>query len=170
MARSNDSRSPAGEPGLRTSPKPDTLENSYDDATGSRPDNVARSTISFAALHAAHLLRRHRWHATESRAWSIAEWTNALCGEAGEAANIAKKLLRYDLGITGNRGEDQQRQVLTDKLARELADVVHYAVITAERAGVDLEQALVDTFNDKSEQLGFPERLQRGATSLPDPS
>lgn len=116
-------------------------------------------TITFTALHAAHLVRRHRWHMTETRPWSIAEWTNALCGEAGEAANIAKKLLRFDLGIAGNVAVEQDRKVLLDKLARELADVVHYAIIAAERAEVDLEQALRDTFNEKSEQLGFPERI-----------
>lgn len=115
-------------------------------------------SFSFGALHAAHLSRRHRWHETESRPWSIAEWTNALCGEAGEAANVAKKLLRHELGISGNKvGEDQA--ALLDKLGRELADTVHYAIIAAERAGVDLEGALAITFNEKSAQLGFPERI-----------
>lgn len=114
--------------------------------------------VSFGAVHAAHLLRRHRWHQNDTRPWSTAEWTNAMCGEAGEAANIAKKLLRCELGAPGNRGatEDEMRE----KLARELADVVHYAIIAAERAGVDLEQAMIDTFNEKSEELGFPERLR----------
>lgn len=38
-------------------------------------------------------------HALES--WSVAEWTNAVAGEAGEAANVAKKMLRFRDNING---------------------------------------------------------------------
>lgn len=85
--------------------------------------------------------------------WSVAEWTNAMCGEAGEAANIAKKMIRHRDNVAGNKGDDTSLESLKHKLARELADVVIYADLVAASQGINLEQAIVDTFNAKSREL-----------------
>ena len=34
--------------------------------------------------------------------WSEAEWTNAMAGEAGEACNLTKKIIRHRDGTAGN--------------------------------------------------------------------
>lgn len=78
--------------------------------------------------------------------WSLPEWTNAMCGEAGEAANIAKKIRRGDFS---NAVEDGRA-----KLGEELADVLCYAVLVAHRAGIDLEEAVQQKFNMVSERVG----------------
>jgi NTP pyrophosphatase (non-canonical NTP hydrolase) len=91
--------------------------------------------------------------------WSPAEWTNAMCGEAGEAANVAKKMLRHRDNVAGNSGEDRDLAALRVKLARELADVVIYADLCAAAQGIDLGQAIRETFNRKSEEIGADQRL-----------
>jgi NTP pyrophosphatase (non-canonical NTP hydrolase) len=58
----------------------------------------------------------------------------ALCGEAGELANLIKKDWRGDGGI------DERRQ----KIVKELADVAGYVFLIAAELGVDL---LMETFN-----------------------
>lgn len=98
-----------------------------------------------------------KWEEGASREWSLAEWTNAMAGECGEACNIAKKLLRDDLGMVGNFKTPHKE--LREKLGDELADVVIYASLTAERLGIDLGDRIRVVFNKKSVQLGFDERV-----------
>lgn len=131
----------------------------FDEVTNKENDAMTKPImpLTVEVLVAAHRSRRQRWHSTGSREWSLAEWTNALCGEAGEAANLSKKILRHDLGIVGNDVAD--RAELVALLGLELADAIHYAIIAAERAGVDIESALRFTFNEKSIKLKFPERV-----------
>lgn len=97
-----------------------------------------------------------KWEEGAKREWTLAEWTNAMAGECGEACNISKKLLRDDLGMTGNFKIPHEE--LRENLANELADVVIYASLTAERLGIDLGERIRQVFNKKSEQLGFEER------------
>lgn len=83
--------------------------------------------------------------------WSIAEWTNALAGEAGEACNIAKKLIR------GDYGNDLELGI--GELMDEIADVVIYADLVCQRVGKKLRIAVLKKFNEKSEQVGSDVRL-----------
>lgn len=69
--------------------------------------------------------------------WSIAEWTNALAGECGEACNIAKKLVR------GDYNQDESIAVLLD-LAEELADVIGYADLCMSRVQHELQKLGVE--------------------------
>jgi hypothetical protein len=92
-------------------------------------------------------------HALES--WSVAEWTNAMCGEAGEAANFAKKMIRHRDAVKGNsKDADKDLELLKRNLRCELADVVIYADLTAASQGIDLGEAVRETFNSKSVQIG----------------
>ena len=60
----------------------------------------------------------------------------ALCGEAGELANLIKKDWRGDGGALG---VDNRRP----KVVEELADVANYAYLIAELLGVDLEAVML---------------------------
>ena len=80
--------------------------------------------------------------------WSLAEWSNALCGE-GEAANITKKILR---------GDKPYKHFKKD-LAKELADVVIYADLLATAGNINLEKAVIDKFNEVSERKKCKIRL-----------
>lgn len=91
------------------------------------------------------------------RSWNPLEWAGALCGEAGEAANVAKKLRRMAQGCDVNT--DGDTEMLKAKLAEELADVVIYADLLAASIGYKLGEAVRFKFNVVSERVGFPEKL-----------
>ena len=110
--------------------------------------------LTFEELQATNVRRcvEGFGHALES--WSPAEWTNAMCGEAGESANITKKMIRIRDGAKGNKADDATLDFLRAKLRGELADVVIYASLTAASQGIDLGDAVRDTFNAKSREIG----------------
>lgn len=113
--------------------------------------------LDFKFLRKANSSRRDRWH-TGADDWTGADWSNAMCGEAGEAANIVKKLRRREtrVGTTYNTPEVDE---LLPSLVEELADVVLYADLLADKYGLDLEAAIIQKFNSVSEAQDFPERL-----------
>lgn len=110
-------------------------------------------------LMAANKSRLRRWHGDSPNDWTGADWSNAMCGEAGEAANIVKKLRRHETQLgTGYNTPDVEE--LLPKLAREIADVIVYADLLAQHYGIDLSRAVALKFNEVSEKNGFPERLE----------
>lgn len=80
--------------------------------------------------------------------WSPAEWSNAMAGEAGEACNMTKKLLR-----------DGPENVDMEELGNEIADVVIYADLLATRMGFRLEDLVRRKFNKVSRKKGFEVEL-----------
>lgn len=105
--------------------------------------------------------RANRWHGGDFKNWSGLEWAGALCGEAGEAANIAKKLRRVELELEGNAYSEHPLKIdeLVERLAGECADTFLYLCLLASRYEIDLHDAIVQKFNEKSIEMGFPERL-----------
>lgn len=90
------------------------------------------------------------------RDWTLADWSNAMCGEAGEAANIVKKIRRGDI--------DPE---LIRKLGDELADLSAYIDLLAFHADIDLDAAIERKYNQLSEELGSETRIVNGALSPP---
>lgn len=117
--------------------------------------------MRIAFVQAMNMERANRWHNGNFRNWSGLEWAGALCGEAGEVANVCKKLRRVETGMAGNEWSDHLMEygALTDALAEECADVFLYLTLVASRYGINLASAVRSKFNSKSEQMGFPERL-----------
>lgn len=117
------------------------------------------SDLTFAEVRRANLERAVRWHPgfPADGAWSGADWSNAMCGEAGECANVVKKLRRYECGLRGHG--DPTPDGLLSALAEECADVFLYLDLLAAKYGIDLERVIVDKFNRVSEIQGFPEKL-----------
>ena len=76
-------------------------------------------------------LRRHLGWGPLAGKDRVRFMTLALCGEAGELANLVKKDWRGD---AGDRRE---------KMIAELADVGNYTFMLAEALGVDLEAAML---------------------------
>jgi NTP pyrophosphatase (non-canonical NTP hydrolase) len=103
-------------------------------------------------------IRADRWH--KGGDWTLLEWAGAMCGEAGEAANVAKKIKRIQTNLpnleAGLPVEDYGR--LERKLAEECADVIIYALIIMSRLNADASSTIAYVFNKKSEEYGFPER------------
>lgn len=121
------------------------------------------SDVSLRALRETNTARCARWHGPDTEPWTLADWSNAMGGEAGEAQNVVKKIRRIDTGTDRPQGRflspADERQRLVNALATELADVVIYADLLAAHAGIDLAAAIVSKFNIISEREGFPERL-----------
>lgn len=57
---------------------------------------MKREPLTFAELDAVNAARCKRWHNADTERWTEADWSNAMCGEAGEAANVVKKLRRHE--------------------------------------------------------------------------
>lgn len=76
--------------------------------------------------------------------WSLNDWMVAVTGEVGETANKLKKLRRGDFSLEEIRAD----------LASEFADMVTYLDILAFQCGINLGQAVMDKFNQKSKEVG----------------
>jgi len=77
--------------------------------------------------------------------WSEERWALAMIGEAGEACNAVKKMIRGD----GSR----------EAVAEEAADVVIYLDLLLAKLGLSLHDAVRAKFNRTSEERGSPHRL-----------
>lgn len=118
---------------------------------------VGRQPLTFRNVQLTNERRCRRWHNPETEPWTGADWSNAMCGEAGEAANVVKKLRRHETG-TSPAG-DPDAPFLRLMLAEEIADVILYAFLLANHYDIDVESAVVHKFNLVSERQNFPERL-----------
>lgn len=98
-------------------------------------------------------------HALDS--WSLSDWFLAFNGEAGEAANVAKKLNRVRDGIKGNKESEAE---LRARLRREVGDTFVYLDLLAQAAGFTIEEAAVEAWDAKSEEIDYPVCLR----SLPE--
>lgn len=93
--------------------------------------------------------------------WEPDNWTNAVCGEAGEAANKAKKFAQrtedcrtvkeYIQFCETVEGQDMLRGI-----AVELADTIIYSLIAIQKFGFDPAEILIKTFNDVSLREHMP--------------
>lgn len=115
------------------------------------------SDLTFDQLRAVNVPRCNKWHPPGSLPWSLADWSNALCGEAGELANVIKKIRRQETGAR-NQG-DPSMEELKAMAINEAADVGIYLDLLTAQLGGDLGQAIKAKFNKVSEKYGFPERL-----------
>lgn len=129
--------------------------------------------LDLAVLAEVNAQRCQRWHPPSSEPWSLADWSNAMCGEAGEAANKVKKLRRIETGTQTlptmvHNGRElpltEEARVLAKSVGLELADVVIYADLLAQQlerqyGGYNLSNLIVTKFNAVSHREGFPERL-----------
>lgn len=91
--------------------------------------------------------------------WSPAQWLQAVIGELGEYANIRKKVERGDFTA------EEAKQ----KCADELADVTIYLDILAAQLGINLGDAIIKKWNEVSERVGAPIRLEAGDWHYTEP-
>ena len=117
--------------------------------------------LTFERFRITNATRCARWHDgfPEGDSWSLADWSNAVAGEAGELCNVIKKIRRRE---TGHRPgtNDPPLFELTQMAADEIGDVVAYLDLLATRMGLRLEDCIRDKFNAVSIREGHPERLE----------
>lgn len=114
--------------------------------------------LTFKKLRAVNYLRQQRWLTGGVDTWTPSDWGLAMAGEAGEACNAIKKLNRLRGKIASNNNPRTEARAIRD-VGDELADVIVYADLLAQRLGIDLEEAVVRKFNAISKREAFPERL-----------
>lgn len=109
--------------------------------------------IDFKTLTEANRKRQadHFQAANENykgKSWSVAEWGNAIAGEVGELCNLLKKKIRGDEGITD------------ECIGDEMADVVIYLDLLAEKMKIPLWKSIVRKFNKSSQKIGSTVKIQ----------
>lgn len=128
--------------------------------------------LTFRVVSNINAKRSDIWH-PPGKEWSLLEWAGAMCGEAGEAANEAKKIRRIEMDlVTPNvigslpgqpataSSQKQLREIaIRTKLAKEIGDTYLYLDLLATKAGLRIEDCVRQSFNEKSEELGFPQRI-----------
>lgn len=120
------------------------------------------SYLAFEFFIRMDLQRAARWHKGGIEEWTPSDWAVAIAGECGEMCSAIKKLNRVRVGAENrNDGDRSIEDIETGikKVAQEMADVIIYMPMLAAVLGIDLEKAIIETFNKKSEEYGFPERL-----------
>lgn len=131
-------------------------------------------SLDLAELRRMNVSRLARWHGDDD-GWTLADWSNAMCGEAGEAANVVKKIRRTESDLWDKQkypgdgasahakladlSPGAARAALVENLANELADIICYADLLAHHAGIDLAAAVIGKFNRVSSAQDFPERI-----------
>jgi NTP pyrophosphatase (non-canonical NTP hydrolase) len=115
---------------------------------------MADQTLTFQALRDGNRARQEHWGGSEN--WTLADWSNALAGEVGEACNVVKKIRRPQLGTTGNKHDVEAYHA---QLESEIGDVLIYLDLLANAAGLDLTTCVRRAFNEKSADLNMPVRI-----------
>ena len=116
------------------------------------------AALTFDAFRAANVARCLKWHPEGLESWSPSDWLTAVTGELGELASLLKMRNRERDGLPGNKFSPTDKQV-----ADELADVLTYLDLLAATLGVDLGRAAARKFNEVSERVGFPDRIDLAA-------
>jgi NTP pyrophosphatase (non-canonical NTP hydrolase) len=146
---------------MMTSKNELTVEIHLKDALRIEPPDVLKA--AFELITETSVSRCLKWHGEKGLDdWSVLEWAGAMCGEAGEAANVAKKLIRLYHGMKDNTPvgkEEGQLEFLREKLGQEIADTFLYLILLAAKEKINLYPVIAETFNKKSKEYGFPERL-----------
>jgi len=88
--------------------------------------------------------------------WSRNDWLVAVIGEIGEACNVSKKLKRSEGDFNKNKETDAD---LNAKFRQEIGDAGVYLDLICQAHGFTLEQAMVEVFNAKSAEIGYPVQL-----------
>ena len=114
--------------------------------------------LALGTIREVNAPRTQAWHA-DGDPWLGVDYSNAMCGEAGEAANVVKKLRRLETNAV-HRLQEQDQEALIEQLGDECADVILYLDLLAAHYGIDLAEAVVRKFNKTSEKFGFPHRME----------
>ena len=114
------------------------------DLAAFRPINVQRATEGFKCYDNQPLTY----------------WTTALAGEVGELCNMIKKIQRVERGGVDGGSSYSAKDITKEMLKEEIGGIAIYLDLLASLLDISLEEAIVDTFNSKSEKYGFKEKLE----------
>ncbi|HEX4876700.1 MAG TPA: hypothetical protein VFV31_08515, partial [Chitinophagaceae bacterium] len=81
----------------------------------------------------------------------------ALAGEVGELCNMIKKLQRVEKGGADGGSSYTAKDITKEMLKEEIGGIAIYLDLLASLLDIDLEEAIIDTFNTKSAKMNFPQ-------------
>ena len=87
-------------------------------------------------------------------------WTTALAGEVGELCNMIKKLQRVEKGGADGGSSYTAKDITKEMLKEEIGGIAIYLDLLASLLEIDMEDAIIDTFNSKSARMGFPQVVE----------
>lgn len=114
--------------------------------------------LTFDYIREMNKERSKDWH-RDSKPWTVADWSNAAAGEMGEVCNKVKKLRRIETGMTVQRSQSADPDVIRGQIGEEVADTFLYLDLLCAHLGIDMELAILHKFNRVSVEQGFPQRL-----------
>jgi NTP pyrophosphatase (non-canonical NTP hydrolase) len=114
------------------------------------------SQRTFDQLRLINRERCYQWHGPDSEPWTGADWSNAMCGEAGETANAVKKMRRLETRVRSkNATQPEEKEAARQAIRKEIGDTLIYLDLLADHYGINLATARADVFNSVSEREGF---------------
>ena len=114
------------------------------DLAALRPINVQRATEGFKCYDNQPLTY----------------WTTALAGEVGELCNMIKKMQRVERGGVDGGSSYTAKDISKEMLKEEIGGIAIYLDLLASLLDISLEDAIIDTFNSKSEKYGFKQFIK----------
>lgn len=87
-------------------------------------------------------------------------WTTALAGEVGELCNMIKKMQRVEKGGIDGGSSYTAKDINKEMLKEEIGGIAIYLDLLASLLDINLEEAIIDTFNSKSEKYGFTQFIK----------
>lgn len=85
--------------------------------------------------------------------WSVERWALCVAGEAGELCNMVKKQI---LG----------KDIPDEEIGKEIADIVLYCDLLAQRMGFDLGRLLIAKFNEVSDRIDSSVRIPEPSSDI----
>lgn len=85
----------------------------------------------------------------------ITYWTTALAGEIGELCNMIKKQERVAHGGIDGGSSYTAETIDKEMLQEEIGGIFIYLDLLASLLGISIEEAVIQTFNSKSEKYKF---------------
>jgi NTP pyrophosphatase (non-canonical NTP hydrolase) len=82
-------------------------------------------------------------------------FTTALAGEVGELCNMIKKAERAKYGGLDAGTNHKAADITQELLSEEIGGIFIYLDLLASLYGIDLEDAIIKTFNEKSEKYNL---------------
>lgn len=82
-------------------------------------------------------------------------WTTALMGEGGELCNMIKKMERVAHGGIDGGSTYTAANITKEMIEEEIGGIAIYLDLLAGLLDIDLEEAIIKTFNSKSVKYNF---------------
>jgi NTP pyrophosphatase (non-canonical NTP hydrolase) len=113
------------------------------DRAALRPINIQRATEGFKCYNNQ----------------TLTYWTTALAGEVGELCNMIKKMQRVEKGGMDGGSSYSAKNITKEMLKEEIGGIAIYLDLLASLLDISLEDAIIDTFNNKSAMYGFKQLI-----------